>query len=61
MSDTCKWTEDSDGNWATGCDNLHCFMTGGVEENDYEYCPYCGLLIDAEDFDPACFDEEFGL
>lgn len=38
----CAWTEDEDGNWWTGCGNVHVFTDGGPRENDYDFCPYCG-------------------
>jgi len=43
----CDWTiHDCDGNiYETDCGQLHYFSDGGVEENKYKYCPYCGRLI----------------
>lgn len=45
MTDVCKWTEDSDGIWATDCGNMHEFFTGGPDENGYIYCSYCGRRV----------------
>ena len=38
----CRWTEDDEGNWDTGCDEKFCFMEGGPTENLFKFCPYCG-------------------
>lgn len=43
----CRWTEDSDGNWDTGCGQKHTFMEAGPVENHHAYCPYCGKRIEA--------------
>jgi len=39
---SCAWTEDADGNWITGCQEIHVFISGTPQENGYVYCPYCG-------------------
>lgn len=42
----CEWICDNDeGIHDTGCNNAHCFEAGGIEENKYAYCPYCGKQI----------------
>jgi hypothetical protein len=41
----CRWIEDDEGNWDTGCKNLHTFFERGPAENKYQYCPYCGNRI----------------
>ena len=46
----CKWREDEDGVWDTGCDNRFEFNAGGPPENDFEYCPYCGKKLKAHRF-----------
>jgi hypothetical protein len=43
---TCTWTYDEDGNWRTECGNLHIFIDGTPEQNEYEFCPYCGVKIE---------------
>jgi hypothetical protein len=43
--DVCLWGEDSDGNWETGCHEMFIFTDGGVRDNDFRYCPYCGKKI----------------
>jgi hypothetical protein len=45
---SCTWTEDADGNWNTGCQEIHVFISGTPHENGYVYCPYCGGKIEAE-------------
>jgi len=44
----CPWTEDEDGAWHTGCDNIFEFTNGGPEENDARFCLYCGERIRVE-------------
>ena len=39
---SCTWTEDADGNWHTGCQQIHVIISGTPDENGYVYCPYCG-------------------
>lgn len=49
MKDTCEWEydEDYDDNvWNTECDNQHYFEEGGIKENSYKFCPYCGKKIE---------------
>ena len=42
----CKWTEDEDGVWDTGCDNRFEFNAdGGPLDHGFVYCPYCGLVV----------------
>ena len=42
----CHWewcTEDSDTPYQeTGCDHTFVFTEGGIAENDFKFCPYCG-------------------
>ena len=45
---SCAWTEDADGNWHTGCQEIHVFISGTPDENGYVYCPYCGGKIEKE-------------
>ena len=40
--DTCKWTEDEDGSWNTGCGNKFEVVNGLPSENGFKYCLYCG-------------------
>ena len=41
----CKWTPDDDGNWETGCKQMHIFFTGTPRDNKYAFCPYCGQSL----------------
>ena len=45
----CPWHEEEDPSGAiyyvTECENAFQFTEGGVEENHFEYCPYCGGAI----------------
>ena len=46
---SCTWTEDADGNWHTGCHEIHVFISGTPQENGYVFCPYCGRKIERKD------------
>ncbi len=51
---SCTWEYDEHYDyWETGCGNNHVFAAGGVKENGYKYCPYCGKEINAEYHNPA--------
>jgi hypothetical protein len=41
----CVWSEDIFGNWETECGDLFSFNAGGPTENEFRYCPYCGLKL----------------
>ncbi len=32
--------------YETGCDELFVLLEGSLEENNFNYCPYCGCLIE---------------
>ncbi len=42
MDQTCNWTEDIDGLWATDCGHVFEFHEGGPENNGFQFCPWCG-------------------
>ena len=42
----CRWEQDMDGNWETGCGNLFSYIEGGPKENDTKFCQYCGHLVE---------------
>ena len=46
---SCTWAEDADGNWNTGCQEIHVLFSGTPQENGYVYCPYCGGKIEYEE------------
>jgi uncharacterized Zn-finger protein len=46
----CTWKEDEDGHWWTDCKHIHSFFDGGVDDNEYLYCPYCGAVINEEKY-----------
>jgi hypothetical protein len=31
--------------WDTSCGEAHCMIEGGIQENKYKFCPYCGKPI----------------
>ena len=43
--DSCRWTEDDEGDWSTQCDEVFFFFEGGPIENRQRYCGYCGGAI----------------
>jgi hypothetical protein len=44
----CTWTPDGDDAWNTGCKMVFNFSDGGVAENGFEFCPFCGGAIHIE-------------
>lgn len=48
----CRWTENADGNWNTGCGRCYCFITGIIDGepagNEQRFCGYCGKRIEVE-------------
>lgn len=46
----CKWTEDEDGNWETGCGGMFTFIDGTPILNDMKFCCYCGGVIEQVDY-----------
>lgn len=46
----CQWRIDDD--WQedtvhkTTCGHSHLFTAGDIADNEYKYCPYCGLAIE---------------
>lgn len=47
----CRWEQDMDGNWQTGCDNLYSFIDGTPTENGTKYCPFCGHHVEVHNVD----------
>jgi len=54
----CVWEQETDfddgeGTFETSCDNAFVFNEGGIYENDFKFCPYCGgaimVTVDAGD------------
>lgn len=42
----CEWTwEPFSDHYETDCGEGFQFMNGGVEQNNYEFCPHCGREI----------------
>ena len=50
---TCKWhkphPEYEDVYYETSCKHSFMFNDGGVEDNGFDYCPYCGEEIESEE------------
>ena len=47
-NDVCEWKqhEREIDVYFTECGQAHIFVDGNPEENNYEYCPYCGKKIE---------------
>jgi|SRR3989339_234568 hypothetical protein len=49
--DKCVWKINHENDmyigetWDTNCGNVFQFMEGGIEENNFKHCPYCGKTI----------------
>jgi len=39
---SCRWCQDDDGTWQSGCGLLFCFDNDGPSENGFRFCPFCG-------------------
>ena len=50
-ANSCTWTQDADGIWHTSCGQAHEFTTGTPEENKHRYCPYCGKVLEAKEYE----------
>lgn len=49
MSDTCKWNlNESDDYWEASCGYTHQFNHEGPKENNFNFCPNCGLPLEVE-------------
>jgi DNA-directed RNA polymerase subunit RPC12/RpoP len=43
----CAWEfNEDDGTHETQCGQTHYFPEGGIADNRYVFCPYCGRRID---------------
>lgn len=48
----CQWSVmkpeyEMSGNYDTSCGNAQTFIDGGIAENNYKFCPYCGDEIES--------------
>lgn len=46
MSDICRWTETESDGTETSCGHRFAFESGGVKENGFVFCCWCGKKID---------------
>lgn len=44
----CKWT-DAGESWSTSCGQVFFFDVGGPDQNEFQYCPFCGKMIQTEE------------
>jgi len=44
----CSWKQDENDSavYDTECGNSICFRQGNLRSSEYEYCPYCGGMIE---------------
>jgi len=42
---TCKWSQEFDGNYDTECGQAFVFDYGGPADNGMNFCGYCGKRI----------------
>lgn len=54
----CKWTQNDDGQWVTGCGNIFEFFDAGPTENGFAYCPYCGHHLEPESMNEVTNEQE---
>lgn len=47
----CVWIYDDETFYATKCGEYFQFESGGVKENGFKFCPYCGFRIKVENDD----------
>lgn len=45
MDKQCEWTPDDESTWNTACKKVFAFTDGGVADNGFEFCPFCGGAI----------------
>jgi hypothetical protein len=42
----CTWTENEDDAWETSCNHIFEVNDGTPLENEMQFCPFCGKLIE---------------
>ena len=47
----CVWTEDSDGTWNTDCGNSFILNEGKPDDNNMNFCLFCGGVLIQNEFD----------
>lgn len=48
----CEWRPDNMGDFFTGCGECFSFTYGTPEENNVQFCPYCGKPVKTNYSDP---------
>ena len=41
----CVWVEDGDHQFESGCGRAYWFEDGGPIDHGYNYCPFCGNML----------------
>jgi len=44
--EVCEWADDNEGTWLTKCGDAFQFYEGGPKDNQFQFCPYCGLPLE---------------
>ena len=50
VEERCRWSDDADGTWETGCGQSFIVTEGKPDENDMRFCCYCGRRIEQVDY-----------
>jgi len=45
----CEWEQDGEDHYQTACRKAFEFSDGGVADNGFEFCPFCGGAIMIKD------------
>jgi hypothetical protein len=46
LNGTCEWRPAEFDGFHTGCDTAFQFTNGGIKDNDFTFCPFCGRKIE---------------
>lgn len=49
-AEKCAWTQDSTGQWNTGCGRIFEFNEGTPRRNGARFCLYCGLSLQQQSY-----------
>lgn len=59
----CEWERDDDFDtcqvWTTSCGKEHAFLADGPIDNEFKFCPFCGLALDQLPYSEPEDDSDF--